>query len=158
MKTIDSRLQAAFLDAASIRHWNSPYAVTLTMKQAIRRGGFTVRIDHLKASQNLRHFLKLLNAKLFSSGDLRRGYRVRCIPVLENEGRQHYHLCLDKPADIAESLFMDLIFLCWWATDFGYLEVDVKPADFGWVRYMSKARSKTSFADAIDWANFHNPL
>lgn len=158
MKHYDSRLQAAFLETADIRHWSSPYAVTLTMKQAIHRGGINIYADPLKASQNLRHFLKLLNAKLFTKAQRRKGHQIRCIPVLEDGSRYHYHLCVDKPAGISHALFDNLVRALWQRTDYGYWMVEVAPADFGWIRYMAKQRSKSVFADAIDWENFHNPI
>jgi hypothetical protein len=157
MNQTDYGLRDAFLEVATIDHWTKPYAVTLTMKQAIKRDRFTIRLDPLKASQNLGHFLNLLNGKIFSSGDLRRGRRVRCIPVLEDGERYHYHLCLDKPAHVPEINFLNLIYDCWARTDFGYWMVEITPADDGWIRYIAKGRSKRVFADALDWENFHNP-
>jgi hypothetical protein len=128
------------------------------MKQVIHRGGIKIYADPVKASQNLGHFLKLLNAKLFTKALRRKGYRIRCIPVLEDGGRYHYHLCVDKPAGISHALFMNLIMELWLRTDFGYWLVEVTPADVGWLRYIAKGRSKSVFADAIDWANFNNPI
>jgi hypothetical protein len=154
----DYRLREAFLQTATIDHWDSPYSLTLTMKQAIRRGGRRIALDPLKASQNLKHFLNLLNAKLFSAGDARKGKRLRSIAVLEDGERYHYHLCLDKPAHVSAVQFVNLIHEFWLRTDFGYWMVDVQPCDAGWVLYMAKARSKTAYSDAFDWANFHNPL
>lgn len=157
MKYIDYRLQDAFLKTAAIDHWTAPYAVTLTLKQVIGRGPIRERLDPLKASQNLKHFLNLLNSRLLKKRDLKNGEHLRCIPVLEDDGRLHYHLCLDKPAHVSAQVFMNLVIQLWARTDFGYWMVEIKPADAGWIRYMAKPRSKTSFADAIDWANFHNP-
>jgi hypothetical protein len=153
----DYRLKEAFLQTATIDHWDSPFALTLTMKQVVRRGGHRIALDPLKASQNLRHFLNLLNARLFSSGDLRKGKRLRCIAVLEDGERYHYHLCLEKPDHVLAARFVNLIHWCWAHTDFGYWMVEVTPCDAGWIGYMAKIRSKTAFSDAFDWANFHNP-
>ena len=151
------RLKEAYLQTATIDHWDPPYAVTLTMKQAIRRGGYRIALDPVKASQNLKHFLNLLNAKLFSAGDLRKGRRLRCIAVLEDGERYHYHLCLEKPARVSAVPFVNLIQECWLRTDFGYWMVEVQPCDSGWISYMAKNQSKTAFSDAFDWANYHNP-
>jgi len=127
------------------------------MKQAIQAGPVKVYVDPLKASQNLSHFLNLLNAKLYTKSQRRKGQQIRCIPVLEDGSRYHYHLCLDRPANVSAVRFMNLIHELWQRTDFGYWMVEVAPCDFGWVRYIAKGRSKSVFADAIDWANFHNP-
>jgi hypothetical protein len=53
---------------------------------------------------------------------------------------------------------MNLIRERWIRTDFGYWMVEVSPCDIGWIRYIAKGRSKSVFADAIDWANFYNPI
>ena len=153
----DYRLKEAFLQAAAIDHWDSPYSLTLTMKQAIRREGHRIALDPLKASQNLKHFLNLLNAKLCSAGDARNGKRLRSIAVLEDGERFHYHLCLDKTAHITAARFVNLIHWSWAHTDFGYWMVDVHPCGARWIAYMAKIRSKTAYSDAFDWANFHNP-
>lgn len=158
MNYYDSRLRAAFLEAADISQWACPYAVTLTMKQAIQRGSMKICADPQKASQNLHHFLKLLNAKLFTKSQRRKGCQIRCIPVLEDGGRYHFHLCVNKPAHISVALFMNLIRELWIKTDFGCWMVDITACDFGWIHYIAKGRSKSVFADAIDWANFHNPI
>jgi len=158
MNSYDYRLQQAFLAAARIDHWESPFALTLTMKQAIKKGTRIISLDPIRASQNLSHFLKLLNAHLFTKAALKTGIRLKCIPVLEDGERYHYHLCLDKPAHVPEIEFLNQIYDCWARTDFGYWMVEVTPADDGWIRYMAKGRSKRAFADALDWENFHNPI
>lgn len=152
-----TRIRDAFLQLSALNEWHSPYAVTLTMKQAFYAGKTRIPLDAMKASQNLTHFLNLLNAEVFSSAQRRKGARLRCIPVLEDDGvRMHYHLCLERPDHVRAESFVNLVHSCWQRTNFGYWMVDSRPCDAGWLQYMAKARTKKSFADSLDWPNFWN--
>lgn len=152
------QLQRAFLKAANISGWHSPYAVTLTMKQTTRINGRIVFVDHITASQNFSHFLNLLNADLFKKSERRRGAKLRCIPVVEDGYRWHYHACLDKPANVSDAVFKNLIHAHWPSTQFGYWMMEVESCNGGWIPYIAKLKSKSNFADSLDWPNFHNPL
>ena len=55
------------------------------------------------------------------------------------------------------TIYPQMIEQCWQQTDWGYNQVHVTAdADSGWVRYMTKLRSKPDFASSIDWMNFSN--
>jgi hypothetical protein len=133
--------------------------VTLTLKQCYCVNGVVVRLTPLEASQNLTHFLNVINRKSFGKVGVRKGKRVRCFPALEGDGKSvrfHYHLCLDKPEALTIEQFTALIHKTWLKTNFGYYQIDVRPCDDGWISYMTKYRSKSEFADAIDWMNYNN--
>ena len=153
-KAIRNAIHSVF----DISKFRSPHAVTLTMKQARYIGGLCyIKLTETEASQNLRHFLNVVNRKVFGSGGVRKGERLNCYPVLECDSvRFHYHLCLDKPDALTIEGFTALIHKTWRRTNFGYKEVEVKPCDAGWIPYMTKFQTKSDgYADAIDWINYH---
>lgn len=140
-----------------ITGWNSPFAVTLTLKQAHYDGLTRVALGPYEASKNLRHFLNLVNKSVLTKAELRRGEKLNCIPVIEDGNvRPHFHLCLDKPAELSDEHFIALIETCWRKTKFGYTETQIKRCDAGWLNYMTKYKTKSAYADSIDWMNFHN--
>lgn len=130
-----------------------PLAVTLTMK--FRANGQPN--DRTRASINCHHFLNRVNARLFGSAAKRYGRKLDVFSVLEEnaEGRLHFHMIVDCPADrhIADVSFA--IREEWPRTDFGYRHIEIKSiTDDGWLSYMLKRRQKGgNFLDSIDWAN-----
>jgi hypothetical protein len=152
-----NRFRSAVLSQFDISDFNCPLAVTLTLKQCYRVNGIVDWIDPIKASQNLRHFLNVLNRKSFGKVGVRKERRLDCYPVLEDAaGRLHYHLCLEKPKTRTPEQFTALIHQVWGKTRFGYREIDVRPCDDGWIDYMTKFRSKPNLPDSIDWNNYSN--
>lgn len=155
MIDLEKGLYDSFLDMAILDQWAEPYAVTLTLKPF----SFFCRVplNDSCASHNLTEFLGLLHNAFFSSNDMSNGNRIRCIPVLEIGEPTRYQLCLEKPAHIPEDLFMQETFDCWWATDFAHWDMEIKPADADWIRYLAKLQADTSLPDALDWDNYWNP-
>lgn len=155
--------QAAFRQFASIDGWQAPYAVTLTMKQGapVANGQRSVMafLDPDKASQNLRHFHRIISRKVLGKPADRFGQRLPMIPVLEggNGSRLHYHLLIDCPRQDRQSDFPDLVRDVWSRTQWGHREIDIQAADDGFKFYISKLRDKPNYADAIDWTNYYNP-
>jgi hypothetical protein len=147
----------------SLSQWSLPFAVTLTMKQArpaAEDPSVIVALDRDAAAQNFRHFLDLLNTRIFGTTFKRHGKRLRVIAVIEHDEitRWHYHAAIDCPPHIMPGTFSAMISQCWARTDWGYRETSIKAgADDGWVRYMLKSRTKDQYDLCIDWLNFHNP-
>lgn len=155
--------QSAFRSFVDLSRFQNPYSVTLTMKQS-----YVTRLDHLavhsrvdryRAVQNFRHFMNLLNRRVYGHSFVRHGKRIQVIPILEGgeTTRLHYHCVIDCPRpNIDQVTFDDMIRRCWSKTDYGYHEVDVQPdSDNGWVNYISKQRGKPNFDQSIDWENLH---
>lgn len=127
------------------------YAVTLTMKQ--NNNGVT--LDTVTASQNLRHFLNILNQTIFGNAFRRFGKKLKVIPVIEMSAwdRLHYHLSLEKPDFLSEEQFRQLIASSWMKTDFARREIDVqKIYSSGWTSYCLKGRDPLQ---AIDFENLN---
>ena len=154
------RHQQAFREFSRIDGWNAPLAVTLTMKQGIpidqSRRAYE-RLTPERASQNLRHFLNLLNKRVYGKAYTRFNVRVPVIPILEGgtRSRLHYHLTIDCPRDDLLPMYPELIRSLWARTRWGYEQIDIQAdADNGWINYSSKLRDKPSFEDSIDWVNY----
>jgi hypothetical protein len=132
------------------------------MKQ-VRFGGdgpfkTMVRLDEQKASQNLRHFLNVMNRKLLGNLSRRQGRRISVIPILEGTRTKHlhYHLLMDCPLrSDSEGVFEATARTIWSSTEWGNPQVHITTADSGWTDYITKTADKTDFADAIDWNNVH---
>lgn len=157
------------LHAYSIQHslrqwvqldrWTHPFAATLTLKQRIGGdGGVSSAAETLTpeiASRNLRHFLNVLNKRVYGTAAQRFGKRLPVFPVLEGGGgkRLHYHLAIDCPRDDLLEAFPAMIVTEWRKTLWGYDQSLVTPCDAGWFTYMTKLRDKPDFASSIDWMN-----
>lgn len=129
----------------------SAFAVTFTMK-GVDRDDLSTR---LRCQQNMRHFLNLLNQRLFKNSFRRHGKRVEVVPVLElsNWQRLHYHLTIVKPNIIDDQAFQNLIHECWLDTNLANYENVVKPVrDKGWTSYLVKKLGSTA---ELDIENIH---
>lgn len=153
-------IQNSVRDYFSNLQFEKPVAVTLTLKQGIRidRGkssAFT-SITPDRASQNLRHFLSLLNSHYHGKKASRHGYRMPTIAVLEGtrSTRLHYHLLVDWPKAEGHEQIAGRVSTLWGKTQWGFSETHVElNADEGWLSYITKLRGKSDFASSIDWEN-----
>lgn len=164
MRCTDSfALQDSLRTWVDLREWHCPYAATLTMKQGIwceengRR--YWVPLTVTQCSQNLRHFLNVLNKQVFGSASQRFGKRVPVIPILEGGGpkRLHYHLLIDCPRDGLVWKFPMMISNAWQSTMWGYNQELIAPCDAGWLNYITKLHDKPDFGMSIDWMNCSMP-
>ena len=122
-----------------------------------RYGKSIVRLTPAVASQNLKHFLNLLNKRVNGKAHSRFNVRIPVIPMLEggSGSRLHYHLMIDCPRDDLKPVYPQLIQSLWGRTQWGYDQIDIQAdADSGWINYISKLRDKPSFEDSIDWVNY----
>jgi len=128
------------------------FGITLTLKQQIKNQ----RLDKISSSQNLRHFLNVLNQKCFGNKSKRFNKRLKVLPVIERSKgkRYHFHLTLENPFPNDPNRFKHLIESCWKKTKFGYDHVDINDnIDQGWNDYITKFNNKE---DEVDWMNFNN--
>ena len=149
--------RAAVLNFIDRSLWRNPCAVTLTLKRGLMNNGAYVKIDAIRASENIKHFRNRLNRSLLGRAATRNGRGLACFAVYEGTTvvLPHCHLCLDRPDDIAIERYVAEIEKAWHATDFGNHHVDIRPCyDFdGWLEYMTKRQTKSDFASSIDWNN-----
>ena len=139
-------------------NWTDPVAVTLTMKRGVCRHGTLIMANADDYSQNLHHFLNVLNKRVYR-GLARKGWVMSVASVRERGAldRVHYHLMIDRPPHLTFQQFACAIGSAWEATFWGHEKIDVSP-DGGarWINYMTKLRTKDSYDEAIDWHNTHN--
>jgi hypothetical protein len=125
-------------------------AVTLSLKQNINGE----HIDRIKASKNIRHFLNLLNKKIYGNAFQRYGKKIEVISVLENSysGRLHCHLAINNPYPEEPIWFETLLHQQWKKTRWGYSENNIQHnANPGWINYITKLNPH----DEVDWENYH---
>jgi hypothetical protein len=125
------------------------FGVTLTMKQRVDNKS----LDNITSSQNLRHFLNILNKKCFGNAYKRFNKRLRVLPSLErsSDGRWHYHLTLENPFPSNAIKFERMIESTWFKTSYGYRRIDIKHSiNEGWGDYITKFDHRDN---EIDWAN-----
>ena len=145
-------------------HWRSVVGLTLNLKQSVvtPSGGF-VRIDELTAKKAFRHYMNVLNCRIYNFAFRHYGKRLRVIPILEKseEGRWHYHAAIEPPWFMDANSFGDIAMDVWLQTPLGYGHGEISVnADGGWIAYMVKPRGKSGleeYYDCIDTEAFYNP-
>jgi hypothetical protein len=131
---------------------DNTFGVTLTLRQGIKNQ----KLDEISCSQNLRHFLNVLNQKVFGNQVKRFNKRLKVLPVLEMSkgNRLHYHLTLENPYPQDPNRFSDLIEVVWNKTKFGHRHIHIhKNVNWEWNDYITKFNNSN---DQIDWMNYNN--
>lgn len=150
----EEQMNTALLEYFHERDFNG-VAATLTFRAA--RPPAVLTLEAGEAA--VRELIKRLNK--FCAGRKRRPLRV--IAVREGAAgpnaaiRLHYHLKIEVPEGMTAENFASKVEQYWtklsWASP---KQNVVKPAsDAGWTRYITKRRSKQSYADGFDWTNTH---
>lgn len=150
----EERMNAALLEYFHERDFNG-VAATLTFRTARPPAVLTQEAGEAAVWE----LIKRLNK--FSAGRRRRPLRV----IAVREGgvgpaaaiRLHYHLKIEVPEGMTAENFASKVEQYWtklsWASP---KQNVVKPvSDAGWTSYITKRRSKQSYADGFDWANTH---
>ncbi len=125
---------------------------TLGLTLTLRQNESGEWIDQIKAQQNFRHFMNLLNTSVFGNGFRRFGKRNVVLPSLEcsHSGRWHYHVAIKNPRPDEPFWFEQEIRKLWLKTRWGYKEIHIhRSTDDGWMRYITKLNPR----DEIDWEN-----
>lgn len=152
-----NRIRREIIKMSDTSRWRNPIAVTLTLRLRNKSSSAIASVNQIAASQNLRHFLNVLSRKTLGKKRVRRGERLKCIPIYEDKDvHPHFHLCMEMPETHTFEQFTIAINDAWQKTNFGYHEFDVQRCDTGWVSYINKYRTKSNYADSIDWMNFNN--
>jgi hypothetical protein len=151
--------RSSFLKWANSLTWRRPFAITLTFKQGIVSNSTYIPLDSVAASKNIHYFLTFLNRRALGKASQRRGLRLTSVGSFERtEGTGlHAHFCIDKPHHLSDENFQGLIVTSWNRTLFGNVQTDAKPCTDlpGWISYIAKYKTKSDYADSIDWMNVH---
>lgn len=150
----EEQMNSALLEYFGERDFNG-VAATLTFRAARPPAALTLEAGEAAVQE----LIKRLNK--FCAGRRRRPLRV----IAVREGgvgpsaaiRLHYHLKIEVPEGMTAENFASKVEQYW--TKLGWASPKqnvVKPAsDAGWTRYITKRRSKQSYADGFDWTNTH---
>ena len=147
----NARVRDAVRQLLSALNLDDCLGVSLTLKQG--RDG--IRLDEIRAIQNLRHFLNRLNSSVYGKRFKRFDKRLNVVPVQERSstGRIHYHLILQNPFPSDPAVFQRLIETEWAKTHFGFIQTHVdEQIDHGWSNYITKFKTAS---DGVDWENCH---
>ena len=143
------RLKKTIKDYAMEFDKTNCFAVTLTMRQRVDNKS----LDNISSSQNLKHFLNILNTKCFGNAFKRFGKKLRVFPSLERSstGRWHYHLILENPYPDNSMKFERMIESAWFKTSYRHRLIDIKHSiNEGWGDYITKFDHRDN---EIDWVN-----
>jgi hypothetical protein len=125
--------------------------VSLTLKHQVDHQN----LDPMLCSQNLRHFMNVLNKSVYGNRVSRYGLQLQIFPVLEKSSgdRLHYHLIIEHPRELPLIRFKHLIRSSWIKTRFGHREIHIDVSiNHGWIHYITKFQS---MSDQVDWENVH---
>jgi hypothetical protein len=152
-------IRESFFKWALGLQWQNPVAVSLTLKQGIFFNNTYISLDSLAASKNIQYFLAILNRSALGKASQRHGLRLTSVGACERTDGTglHAHFCIDKPPHLSDEEFHGLVISSWNKTWFGNVQTDVKPCTdlAGWIWYIAKYKTKSDYADAIDWMNVH---
>ena len=135
---------------------NEVISLTLTYKQKMFLNGMWIDLDRYIMEQNLKHFLNLVNSKVFGNGFKRYGKKLKVLTKYEYSinQRHHNHLILEQPNRYDYLTFTKIIINSINKTQWFYNEFDIqKPTSknrkVGWFNYIIKGTLNHS----IDWHN-----
>ena len=146
---VNAKLKESIKDYAMDFDTTNCFAITLTMKQRVNNKS----LDNITSSQNLRHFLNLLNTRCFGNTYKRFNKRLRVFPSLErsSNGRFHYHLTLENPFPSNPMKFERMIKSAWSKTSYKHRHIDIThKVNAGWGDYITKFNHRDN---EIDWEN-----
>jgi len=146
---MNMELKEAIKDYVNNFDLTNCFGVTLTMKQGVDNKS----LDNINSSQNLRHFLNILNKKCFGNAFKRFDKRLRVFPSLERSStsRWHYHLALENPFPSNPMKFERMIESAWFKTSYKHRRIEIKhKVNAGWGDYITKFDHRDN---EIDWGN-----
>jgi hypothetical protein len=139
---------------------NDVVHLSLTYKQQRLLNGRWYRLTEDIMEQNLKHFLNLVNSKVFGNGFKRYGKKLKILSKNEFSinKRLHNHLILEKPKRYDYLIFSKIIIQSINKTDWMYLEHHINhPTSMneklGWFNYIMKGDLINNPTNSIDWNN-----
>ena len=136
--------------------------ITLTYKQHMyfKELGRWEDLTEDIMEQNLKHFLNLINSKVFGNGFKRYGKKLKILSKNEYSinRRLHNHLILEKPKRYDYLIFSKIIIQSINKTDWMYMEHHINhPTSMnekmGWFNYIMKGDLINNPNNSIDWNN-----
>ena len=135
---------------------NDVVHLSLTYKQQRFLNGRWYHLTEQIMEQNLKHFLNLVNSKVFGNGFKRYGKKLKILSKNEYSinRRLHNHLILEKPKRYDYLIFSKIIIQSINKTDWMYLEHHIEEptnhqSKVSWFNYIMKG----NLNDSIDWNN-----
>ncbi len=139
----------SWLDETDFTTWNKPYAWTFTFE-------YEQSID--SAKKKMRHFLNVLNKKVFGNAHFRFNKSLKCIPIIEKDEntRIHYHLILEhlSRGNMMPETYFLLMQSLWKHGRVKTNGLYMNDENASWKNYILKNRTKQDLKDlSIDIEN-----
>jgi hypothetical protein len=134
---------------------NDLLSVTLLMERYVKWNPNP--LTKYQFEQNFKHFINLLNHKVYKNAYKRYGKHISLIPSLEYSERigHHYHAIIKIPDGFSAWKFKEHINTCWVKTRYSRKDKHVHIQTMysnGWSNYITKFNH---LDDDIDWFNTH---
>ena len=145
---IDSEYRKELIDWIGKVEFICPFSVTLSMKEH-RSWEF---------NRNFRHFCNRLNQSYLQNSYRRYKKRLTVLVASEGNGdiRNHHHLIIDNPFIDRDREFVRKVRESWIKSELGLRKIEVeKMKGDGWIKYITKFKSKPIYKDSFDFENFH---
>ena len=141
--------------------WGESLALTLNLKQCRhvtdldKNRTFKIWITESDIHNTVRHFVNLLNRRMFGNHWKRDGRRLEVLAVSEKSNRHHLHLRIKTPIQTANTLselkansqitlrLITAITECWKKLDWSYSRKRLTHANNGWTEYQFKNSTLT---------------
>ena len=138
------------------------YAVTLQTKLIPHHDALRAEQQRISLQEDFWHFRRRINYGVFGKASHRKPdrYSLLILPVIEGlrfspAGLRtiHHHLGVGNvPADITNGEFGSLVCDAWRKTRYGQDDINITPADPGWIIYITKELEQ-GHIDCVDWPN-----
>lgn len=131
-------------------------AVTLTFKP-------TIKFHEASRSEDIAHFLRRLNFRVFGQSFKKGKARLKCVPVFEtnHSGGLHVHMFLERPSETARlnKQFEEVVLSEWLELEYAGKRVaqDIRACHnvSGWASYITEDIRSGDMLMKIDFANMH---
>ncbi len=160
MGTVVSQFREQTKKYLNHTNWGASLAVTLNLKQSrkvhLKNATATyIRLTNDDITQNVRHFLNLLNASVYGNHWRRWNRQIERFVIVEKSNREHIHSIIKIPEQTKITELAKLIPQLWIKTNWGYGNGDIQKCydSDGWIDYLLKYRTKSNLPDSIDWEN-----
>jgi hypothetical protein len=141
---------------------NNDFAITLTYRETEAQHSSKYVPNYQKTSQDIKHFLNIINRKVYGRQSKSHKKRLKCVNVFEfnTSTGLHVHMVLENPADwqIPEAEKASLILNAWMSMKYSgsekankiFLGYEIN----GWINYCFKNINYYN-TERIDVANLH---
>lgn len=145
---------------------NIKVSMTLQTRLVVKRNKSLAEQQWINLQEDFHRFSSRLNYRFFGNGNRRKPHQFSLLvmPVIEGrlfspEGHRtlHYHVGLGNlPEDQSLIGLRNIIHQEWAKTSFGMMDIEILPANTGWLHYITKEAGIGNI-ECVDWRNMFVP-